>query len=318
MLSQKFEIPKYVSKCLQLGILLEVSATKPGNVCREVGFETTKYEHFLASAVAVSSSFEYGAKQGISVSKKGIQPEQVKIGKIIKEAVMDVNTWQNGGNTLLGTILLLSPIAVAAGMSLANSVRLTIPKLRENIGVVVKATTSSDAVEVYEAINMADPHGLAGKAPILDVYDPTSKRKLVEENYSLFDVFKISSPYDSISNEWVETYPITFEIGLPYLTKQLKETGNLNTAIVNTFLFVLSQVPDTLIARKVGQGKAEKISTKAKTILEVEGLATSNGRRKLTKFDSELRASSNKLNPGTTADLMAAVLAIALLRGYRP
>lgn len=312
------EIAKYISSSLQLGILLEVSAPKPGNVNREADFTATKFEHFLASAVAVTPSFEHAAQRGIMVSKGAIQPEQIGIGAIIKEAVINTNAWQSGGNTLLGTVLLLSPIATAAGISLAKNERISLPKLRENIRLVVESTTPSDAVAVYEAINMAGPNGLAGKAPSLDVEDPRSKTKLLEEKITLYEVFKISTSYDSISREWTEKYPMTFEIGLPHFTQQLKETRNLNTAIVHTFLEILAKVPDTLIIRKVGLRKAKAISSKARDVLKFGGLMTSAGREKLFKLDSELRRPNNKLNPGTTADIIAAVLSVALLKGYRP
>ena len=312
------EIAKYIPSSLQLGILLEVSAPKPGNVNKNSGFETTKFEHFLASAVAVMPSFERAAEQGIKVSKRAIQPEQIGIGGIMKEAVMNINAWQNGGNTLLGTVLLLSPIAVAAGISLARDSRLSSSRLREDIGLVVESTTPSDAVAVYEAINMAGPNGLAGKTPTLDVNDPNSKIRLMEERITLYEVFKISAPYDSISKEWVENYPTTFEMGLPYFTQQLKETGNLNTAIVHTFLRVLSKVSDTLIIRKAGPRKAEAVSSKAREVMNLGGLTTSLGKEKLSRLDKELRGPMNKLNPGTTADIIAAILSVALLKGYRP
>ena len=312
------EIAKYISSSLQLGILLEVSAPKPGNVNKKSSFETTKFEHFLASAVAVAPSFERAAEQGIKVSKRAIQPEQIGIGGIMKEAVMSINAWQNGGNTLLGTVLLLSPIAAAAGISLAKNARISLPNLRENIRLVVKSTTPSDAVAVYEAIDMAGPNGLAGKAPTLDVNDPNSKIRLMEESITLYEVFKISAPYDSISREWVENYPVTFDMGLPYFTQQLRVTGNLNTAIVHTFLRVLSKVSDTLIIRKAGLRKAKAVSSKAGEVMKLGGLLTSPGREKLSRLDKELRGPMNKLNPGTTADIIAAVLSVALLKGYRP
>ncbi|MCW4055912.1 MAG: triphosphoribosyl-dephospho-CoA synthase, partial [Candidatus Bathyarchaeota archaeon] len=53
-----------VSSSLQLAILLEVSADKPGNVNRTASFRSTRYEHFLASAVAVGPSFELAAERG--------------------------------------------------------------------------------------------------------------------------------------------------------------------------------------------------------------------------------------------------------------
>lgn len=312
------KIPKHISSCLQLAILLEVSASKPGNINRIADFENTKYEHFLASAVAVEPFFEQAAERGAMASDGKIEPKMIAIGRIMKEAVTNVNAWQRGGNTLLGTVLLLSPIAAGAGMTLYERKDFSFSRLRENMRLVVESTTPSDAVAVYEAINLANPSGLVDKAPILDVYDPKSKRKLLEETITLYDVFKISALYDSIASEWVENYPITFETGLPYLTQQLKETSDLNTAIVHTFLKVLSTVPDTLIARKAGLKKAEEVSLKAEKALALGGLTTQLGRKELSSLDKELRRPGSRLNPGTTADIIAAVLAVSILSGFRP
>ncbi len=312
------EISEHVASCLQLAILLEVSAPKPGNVNRSTDFRGTRYEHFLASAVAVGPSFACAAEQGIMISKGTVKPNEICLGKIIRGAVERVSVWQSGGNTLLGTILLLTPIAVAAGMTLARSKALSIPKLRENIKKIVKSTTALDSVAVYEAINIANPNGLIGKAPFLDVNDPKSKKAILRDSITLFDVFRISADYDSVSKEWVENYPVTFNIGFPYFIQQLEKTSNLNTAIVHTFLKVLSTVPDTLISRKAGLKKAKRLSKKAGEILGLDGLQTSPGREKLRLFDEELRKSANQYNPGTTADIIAAVLALTILNGYRP
>ena len=308
----------HVSSCLQLAILLEVSAHKPGNVNRTASFQSTQYEHFLASAVAVEPSFAHAAERGIMVSEGKIQLNELRIGETIKDAIINANAWQRGGNTLLGTVLLLSPIAAAAGITLAEGGEFSVSELRGNIQLVVESTTPSDAVTVYEAINIASPNGLVDKAPTLDVNDPSSKKKILEEKITLYEVFKISAPYDSISKEWVENYPITFETGLPYFTQQLKETDNLNTAIVHTFLKVLLTVPDTLIARKAGLDKAKEISEKAEEVLKLGGMTTLHGKEELSAFDKELRGPTNQRNPGTTADIIAAVLAISVLNGYRP
>jgi triphosphoribosyl-dephospho-CoA synthetase len=49
------EKAEHIAQCLELAIMLEVSANKPGNVNFAVGFEGTRVEHFLASAVAARS-----------------------------------------------------------------------------------------------------------------------------------------------------------------------------------------------------------------------------------------------------------------------
>ena len=308
---------KHISRCLELAMLLEVSAAKPGNVNLARGFEGKRVEHFLTSAVAAASSFEEAARRGIAASEKKLSVSDVGLGQIIKECAADINAWQKGGNTLLGTVMLLVPIGVAAGMTpTEENFDFDFARLRENLKLTVESTTSEDAVHLYEAIDVAKPSGLGG-VPDLDVNDPASKTRILEENISLYEVFKIAASYDDICSEWVNNYAITFDLAYPFLMQQLKHR-DLNVAIVHTFLKILSEHPDTFIARKVGVERAREISVNAKKILELGGLETSKGRASVLEFDSKLREAGNKLNPGTTADLTAAALALCTLSGYRP
>ena len=311
------EKAKHISKCLELAILLEVSAEKPGNVNFVVGFEGTRVEHFLASAVAAAPSFEEAANRGIAVSNNKLRISEVGLGQIIKKCVADINAWQKGGNTMLGTVILFAPLAVAAGMTpTKGSFVFEVPRLRENVKLAVESTTPEDAVSLYEAIDIAKPSGLGG-APDLDVHDPHSKERILKDNVSLYQVFKIAAGYDDVCSEWVDNYPITFNLAYPYLMERLKNS-DLNTAIIHTFLKVLSEHPDTFIARKVGFEKASEISLDARKILELGGVETAKGRKSILEFDRKLRESGNLFNPGTTADITAAALALCTLSGYRP
>jgi len=311
------EKAKHISKCLELAILLEASANKPGNVNRTAGFENTRYEHFLASAVAIASSFECAAERGVLVSQGETHLGDVGLGRIIKDGTADVNAWQRGGNTLLGTAILLSPIAVAAGMTTVKEDVFRISKIRENVKLVVESTTPEDAINVYEAIKDASPGGL-GKVSEFDINDLGSINRIRKEKISLYQIFKVGSKYDTICSEWVNNYPITFDIAYPFLMEQIRQTDDLNAAIVHTFLKVLAECPDTLIARKTSLEKALEVSFKAEGILKLGGLATSNGKKSLCEFDRELRKVGNLLNPGTTADIIATALALSILGGYRP
>jgi len=313
----EIELAEHVARCLQLATLLEVSAyPKPGNVHRTADFKETRYEHFLASACALTPSFRNAAQKGILVAQEKIGSDELEIGKIIKDTVEEVRSWQSGGNTLLGTIILLTPIATAAGIALTEK-PFSISKIRKKLKLIVEATTPIDAVNVYDAISIAQPGGL-GKAPKLDLADTTSKEKILKDNISLFDVFKISSSWDSISSEWVNNYSITFNLGYPYFVEMLEKTNDVNFATVHTFLKILSEVPDTLIARKLGSAKAKEISIQTQHVLKAGALTTRKGKEKLSQFDDKLRDPKHQLNPGTTADLTAAVLAVAVLNGYRP
>lgn len=307
---------KHISKCLQLAVLLEASAEKPGNVNRTASFQGTRYEHFLASAVALASPFEYAAELGEAVSRGEIQACDVGIGRIIRDCVVEANAWQHGGNTLLGTSILLAPVAVAAGMAPAKDIVFDISQLRSDIKQVVEATTPEDAMNVYEAIRLANPGGL-GKSSELDVNDPNSTNRIREERISLLRVFRIASSYDMICSEWVNNYPVTFNVAYQSLLRQLGNGETLDRAILHAFLQILEEYPDTLISRKAGTEKARGVSAMASEVLKL-GFETFEGKRRLGAFDEHLRESSNLLNPGTTADIMAAALALCVLGGYRP
>ena len=127
----------FISQCLQLGMLLEVSANKPGNVTMLKSFKGTNFEHFLASSVACFPCFKEAAFRGISVLKGNLPIENVGIGKIIQNCVSDIAKWQKGGNTLLGAVILCIPIAVAAGMT----------ELKENFDLIKLRLNLKKAVQ---------------------------------------------------------------------------------------------------------------------------------------------------------------------------
>ncbi len=307
---------EHISRCIELALLLEASAHKPGNISIVTNFEKTRYEHFLASAVAARPSLEYAATQGIAAFERKIDIANAKVGTIIRNCVAAIDSWQHGGNTLLGAVILLVPLAVATGMTPFKD-GFVASLLRKNLKVIVESTTPDDAVKVYEAIAIAKPSGL-GKAAELDVNDPNSTRRIIEQNTTLYQVFKIAEEYDTICSEWVNNYPVTFDIAYPSLIKRLDDKTDLNEAIVHTFLEVLAKVPDTFITRKAGLEKSKEVSMYARRVLDLGGLTSKSGIRSLHSFDQMLRRSKNLLNPGTTADIIATALALCVLGGYRP
>ena len=110
-----------ISRSLELAILLEVSGyPKPGNVHRTADFEKTTFEHYLASAVAIRPVFNEAAKRGMKISEGEISISELGLGYLINEAVNCMLESQNGGNTLLGAIIILIPIAAGSGMIKSN------------------------------------------------------------------------------------------------------------------------------------------------------------------------------------------------------
>jgi triphosphoribosyl-dephospho-CoA synthase len=297
--------PDYIAKSAQIASVLEVSGhPKPGNVHRTQDFDDMFYEDFLISGVVIGDIVRRAALRG-QKSQKTLNFSEIKLGELILEAVTETNKWVDT-NTNLGIIMLMVPLAAAAGMK--NDFH----NIRTNFTKIMVDTTAEDAVNLYKAIALADAGGM-GKRKNLDVTSAESQIQLIENKINMFDILKISAEWDLLAKELTTSMPVTFENGFPTF-KRIQTNYSTNSATVQTFLNILSQFPDTLISRKVGLKKAEEISHKARDILNMGGILTLDGKEALKKFDREL--SQNNLNPGTTADITAASIMVALLSDY--
>lgn len=311
-------IGDYVSRCASLAALMEVSAyPKPGNVHRTRDLPGTRFEHFLAGGVAIGPEMRELALRGRDAFSGALGWDQISVGRSVLNAVVDSLEWQRGGNVNLGVVLLFAPIAAAAGATLHESQSIDVMVLRENLGKVVRATVPDDTVDIYKAINIAMSPETLGDVGELDVTDGGSRGRIKDEGISPLEVFERCAERDSICREWVTGFQMTFEVGYPKLKSSLDE-GSVNDAIINTFMHILSQYPDSLITRKSGAAQAAEVSKKAGTILEAGGASTVEGKRLLWALDEELHAAEGGLNPGTTADLTAAAIFVSLLEGWRP
>jgi triphosphoribosyl-dephospho-CoA synthase len=275
--------PEKVAAAGQLACLLEVSAPKPGNVSPERHFHDTRYEDFLASAVAI----------GPALTEAGRQP----LGATIRRAVEDTLRWTKS-NTNLGIVLLLAPLAKAA---LGQG-----QTLRDRLGAVLAATTVDDATEVYAAIRRARPGGL-GQSTVEDVSGTPS--------VTLREAMGLASGRDAIAREYVSNFQLTFEVGVPAVLAARRDGLPWTDAAVEAYLALLELGPDTHIARKLGVAEAQGISRKAGEARALGGIRSAAGRQALDDLDRELRDERNRRNPGTTADLTCAALFVVILEG---
>ncbi|MEE9585610.1 MAG: triphosphoribosyl-dephospho-CoA synthase [Nitrososphaerales archaeon] len=325
-----------IMRAAQLAAALEVSATpKPGNVHRNADNPPTRFEHFLAGAVALGPAVREAAVQGVRASSEEIKYSEIGVGRCLKRAVLDIKSWHSGGNTHLGVCMLFMPLAAAAGALLTHGFKIEADELRSEVVRIIEATTSKDAVEFYRAVSSLDA-GWLGRIEAHDIPDLSSGEALAEisrRDIALYELMRRSAEWDGVASELSNGLRISFTIGYPAFIETYRETSDINTATVNTFLKILSEVPDTFIARKVGLGKTSsiveavkigmaesiKVSEKAKEILTVHrGMLTEDGQREVKRLDRELRSRGGTLNPGTTADITATSLMIALLTGFRP
>ncbi len=108
---------------------------------------------------------------------------------------------------------------------------------------------------------------------------------------------------------------LRFDLGYASLARFWEEGHGFSSSVVQTYLTILAQVPDTLIVRKKGLEVAREVSEQAKAVLDAGGAFTDSGRQAMQEFDRAIRDPRHRLNPGTTADLVAATLFVFLTEG---
>jgi triphosphoribosyl-dephospho-CoA synthase len=267
--------PAEITAAAQLACVLEASAEKPGNITPSHDFGDTSYEDMLRSAIALGPEIGRAGERGV--------------GETVLAAVRATRAVA-GANTNLGIALLLAPLAKAAfdGSQLTQ---------------VVSSLTVADARAAYEAIRLADAGGLE---------EPVEHDVREEPRTTLREAMAAAAGRDAIAAEYASGFELTFGLGLPALRAALQDGLRPREAIVQLALQVLAVVPDTLIARKRGLAAAERVSAAAARVLAAGGVRAGDA---LAEFDASLRTDGNALNPGTTADLVTAVLFVALLDG---
>ena len=282
-----------VARSAQLALLLEVSAyPKPGNVDRTHDFVDTSYEHFLASSVAV-----------YPVLREAAMRKGRGVGELIRKGVEESVKWQHGGNTHFGALLLLIPLAMAAGASDSCAT----PVLKYRASEIMQNTDVEDAIELYRAFPMAKVKVRRDVAE-LDVMNEASLEEIRNKQLSLFDILTISAPYDLISRELVGGFEKTFRYAA--LIADFIRDKPLNEAITHAYLNLLAEEEDTFVKMKFGAEKSRYVKERAKGIVD-----RGYRREELEEFDHELIIAG--INPGSSADLIVAALFIAILQGLK-
>ncbi len=306
-----------ISRCLTIASLLEVSGyPKPGNVHRTKDFEATRYEHFLAAIASLQPNYIEFCQRIYEVDDFS-QPNYsyVSLGSFFTQATQTMMSWQHGGNVLLGHILIHSPLAAAATLSLKKAEK-SFESFTRNIDRIISDATVDDTVQLYQAIKLCHPGGL-GSVEKYDINNEQSINQLQADNIKLKKIFQLSESYDLISAEYSNCFSLILREGLPTFYMWNDKFNDVNISIINTFLMILASHPDTLIARKTDIYQAKKISQKAKEIISYDGLGSKKGRKYIIELDTFLQKEKGRLNPGTTADITAGIIFCALLFGFR-
>lgn len=272
--------PHEISFLATSACLLELSAPKPGNVSRAADFDDTSFEDFLLSAAAIGPVLAGARGRGV--------------GATILEAIQATRR-RVASNTNLGMVLLLSPLASAAAGAEGT--------LRDRVSGVLAALSMDDARAAYAAIRLAAPGGL-GQAEAHDVAE--------EPTLTLREAMVLAAGDDTVAREYATDYDVTFRLTAPTLRRAREGGLGWPEATLEAYLRVLANVPDTLIARKQGANAARAVSLRAAEVLAESAPGTPARDRAVLALDEQLRGPGNPLNPGTTADLIAAGLFVVL------
>jgi triphosphoribosyl-dephospho-CoA synthase len=272
--------PLTLSQCVTLACLLEATAPKAGNVHRGADFEDLGFLDFVISSVAISET----------IASAGV----LGVGRAILGAIQATRS-SVGTNTNLGTVLLLAPLAAV--------VRET--PLRVGISQVLSALNHEDAQCIYEAIRHSQPGGM-GRVERMDVRGSAP--------VDLLAAMADAADRDLVARQYVVGFEQVFSVA-DHIARWRNDRWPLSDAIIHAHLQLMADFPDSLIWRKCGEEVARTGARMAATVLSHDYPSKAEYQDALADLDFWLRSDGHRRNPGTSADMIAAGLFVALRDG---
>jgi triphosphoribosyl-dephospho-CoA synthase len=270
---------------------LEVAAPKPGNVHRGIDFDDLTLEDFLVSGSILGQVID--------------ELKMKSVGETILKAVIETRA-RVGTNTNLGIALLLVPLAKCLQWHLTKPNSQLSPSDMEK---VLSELSQLDAEQVYEAIKLANPGGMG----VVETADLHSSEPV---SLSLVEAMALAADRDIIARQYTNQFEEVFGIGTRLLTRGRKQFSKLGQAIVFAHLGLMAEFPDSLIARKCGLPEAQTAQQLARrafdSLQRQDQVDEEMDWSQVAELDFWLRAKGNRRNPGTTADLIAASLFVAI------
>ncbi len=261
--------------------VLEATAPKVGNVSPGRSFPDLSHVDFIRAADIAAEAFEEN-----DCFAEAILGATVKTSEACRS------------NVNLGILLLLGPLYRAD--ELLSERKITLPDQDDWSSAVKDALGDLDAggeLAIFEAISVAAAGGL-GRAKKWDVNESHQKVDLIE-------AMRLAANRDRIARQYVEGFADLLVNVVPVLRQSILECRDWLRGLGHAQIRLMSRESDSLIARKNGEDVAEAVRDR------VHGLDLGNI-QDWVSLDRELRKQGNQLNPGTTADLIAAGLFVLL------
>lgn len=267
-----------------LACSLEAAAPKVGNVHRGADFADLTLYDFLLSGQLLGETLEQQASRSLGES-------------IL--AIVAATRQQVRSNSNLGIALLFAPLAKCYREGALSAC---------TVLDVLEASTPRDAELIYEAIRLAQPGGM-GQAEKYDIQTSSAPKHILE-------AMQLAREHDLIARQYCTGLADIFDRGVPTLLTESERSSSLIRGIVSTHLYLISELGDSLVRRKCGPNLERQLQARASQVFhQIQTAGWEAAESELAELDFWLRSDGHRRNPGTTADLMAASLFVALLSG---
>lgn len=270
---------QHLQTVLRQACLLEVRSEKPGNVSPSFAFEDASVADFETSAAVIAPVL---ANTG-----------RLSVGGAILAAIQATQA-AVGHNTNLGIVLLLAPLAcIPENLSLTRGIE-----------GVLNSLTVADAVDAYRAIQLAAPAGL-GTAESQDV--------AAIPELDLRACMQLAADRDQIAAEYDNGFRTVLIDGQALLLQTRDwPPQHASKRLAWVALHLMARFGDTLVLRKCGPAINRQLKIQAAAVLKADWPHGVNGQKLYRDFDQFLRQDGHQRNPGTTADMIAAIVFAAL------
>jgi triphosphoribosyl-dephospho-CoA synthase len=132
---------------------------------------------------------------------------------------------------------------------------------------------------------------------------------------TLRDAMRFTAGRDALAREYARGFEVSRELARPALLTALSRADSVRGALVQTYLEVLSEVPDLDVAGRAGSREAEDVSRMAHGVLKAGGIHSRRGLEGISNLDGLLRADPRLAPTATEPPVIAAAFLVALEHG---